>query len=292
MIVWVASYPKSGNTFLRILLSDYLYGDLNSVFDFSNLSKIEMFPNLFRYNPLLDEKIINDIKEVKKVDYIYRYSLFLQKKLFSNGTHFLKTHSSNFNINKNVFTNHEITSCALYIVRDPRNVVSSYANFLSCSDEKSASIMIEELSRGGNLNLPRKDADRTKVWMGTWASNFNSWKPFKNQNRYLLVKYEELINKPEKTFLKILGFIHRLGKSKPLINQTKLENTIRTTSFDNLKNLEKKNGFPEAPHKNNKKNTPFFHKGPERNWKVTLEISIKNKIETAFKKEMMELGYL
>ena len=285
MIIWLASYPKSGNTLLRSMLSAYFFSQ-DGIYNFELIKNIKQFPaiNLFED---LGINIKDDVEVVK--NYISVQKTFNKK----NSVQFCKTHSYLFNFyNKYPFTNLENSLGVIYIVRDPRNVVSSYANFLSCSDEKSASIMIEELSRGGNLNLPRKDADRTKVWMGTWASNFNSWKPFKNQNRYLLVKYEELINKPEKTFLKILGFIHRLGKSKPLINQTKLENTIRTTSFDNLKNLEKKNGFPEAPHKNNKKNTPFFHQGPERNWKATLEISIKNKIETAFKKEMMELGYL
>jgi hypothetical protein len=285
MIIWLASYPKSGNTLLRSMLSAYFFSQ-DGIYNFELIKNIKQFPaiNLFED---LGINIKDDVEVVK--NYISVQKTFNKK----NSVQFCKTHSYLFNFyNKYPFTNLENSLGVIYIVRDPRNVVSSYANFLSCSDETSASIMIEELSRGGNLNLPRKDADRTKVWMGTWASNFNSWKPFKNQNRYLLVKYEELINKPEKTFLKILGFIHRLGKSKLLINQTKLENTIRTTSFDNLKNLEKKNGFPEAPHKNNKKNTPFFHKGPERNWKVTLEISIKNKIETAFKKEMMELGYL
>ena len=285
MIIWLASYPKSGNTFLRSMLSAYFFSQ-DGIYNFELIKNIKQFPaiNLFED---LGINIKDDVEVVK--NYINVQKTFNKK----NSVQFCKTHSYLFNFyNKYPFTNLENSLGVIYIVRDPRNVVSSYANFLSCSDEKSANIMIEELSRGGNLNLPRKDADRTKVWMGTWASNFNSWKPFKNQNRYLLVKYEELINKPEKTFLKILGFIHKLGKSKLLINQTKLENTIRTTSFDNLKNLEKKNGFLEAPQKNNKKNTPFFHKGPERNWKATLEISIKNKIETAFKKEMMELGYL
>jgi hypothetical protein len=153
--------------------------------------------------------------------------------------------------------------------------------------------MIEELSTGGNLNLPRKKAGRTKTWTVTWASNFNSWKPFKNQNKYLLVKYEELINKPEKTFLRILEFIHRLGKSKYEINQIKLENVLRTTSFENLKKLEKKEGFFEATYnKEIKKVIPFFNKGPSRNWQNNLDIKIKNKIEIAFKKEMKELEYL
>ena len=188
MIVWVASYPKSGNTFLRILLSDYLYGDLNSVFDFSNLSKIEMFPNLFRYNPLLDEKIIKDIKEVKKVDYIYRYSLFLQKKLFSNGTHFLKTHSSNFNFNKNVFTNHEITSCALYIVRDPRNVLLSYSDY----QNKSIDLVYKEMTEEIIQRQKYKNEWYPICHMGSWQTNLNSWKNAQLSFPVKIIKYEDL----------------------------------------------------------------------------------------------------
>ena len=69
-----------------------------------------------------------------------------------NFVQFCKTHSYLFNFyDKYPFTNLENSLGVIYIVRDPRNVVSSYANFLSCSEEKSANIMIEELSKGGNL---------------------------------------------------------------------------------------------------------------------------------------------
>ena len=68
---------------------------------------------------------------------------------------------------------------------------------------------------------------------------------------------------------------------------------LRTTSFENVKKLEKKEGFFEASYnKEIKKNIPFFNKGPSRNWQNNLDIKIKNKIEIAFKKEMKELEYL
>ena len=207
MIVWVASYPKSGNTFLRILLSDYLYGDLNVPFDFSNLSKIEMFPNLFRYNPLLDEKIINDIKEVKKVDYIYKYSLFLQKKLFSNGTHFLKTHSSNFNINEHVFTNHEITSCALYIVRDPRNVLLSYSDY----QNKPVNLVYQEMTEEIIQRQKYKNDWYPICHMGSWKSNFNSWKKAQVSFPVKIIKYEDLVSNTYEVFFDILNFLYRFA---------------------------------------------------------------------------------
>ncbi len=63
MIVWIASYPKSGNTFLRILLAEYMFGNFNSEYNFSTLSKIDMFPNLFLFNPLLDDSIIKNLND-------------------------------------------------------------------------------------------------------------------------------------------------------------------------------------------------------------------------------------
>ena len=284
MIVWVASYPKSGNTFLRILLSDYLYGDLNSVFDFSNLSKIEMFPNLFRYNPLLDEKIINDIKEVKKVDYIYKYSLFLQKKLFSNGTHFLKTHSSNFNINKNVFTNHEITSCAIYIVRDPRNVLLSYSDY----QNKSIDLVYKEMTEEIIQRQKYKNEWYPICHMGSWQTNLNSWKNAQLSFPVKIIKYEDLVSNTHEVFFDILNFLNRFANID--INILKMNSVIKRTEFNNLKKLEDGGLFNEM--NDLKKDNKFFKLGKERNWKNSLTDSVyANNISNFFKKEIDNLGY-
>lgn len=287
MILWLASYPKSGNTMLRSMLSAYFYSN-DGNFNFKLLSKFKQFPviNLFED---LGVNVKDDIEVIK--NYIKVQENFNKR----HSVQFCKTHSYLFNFyNKYPFTNLENSLGVIYIVRDPRNVVKSFASFFNCSDEKASNIMIEQLFLGGHLNLPRKDiSDRTKVWTGTWASNYNSWKSFKDQNKYLLVKYEELITKPEKCFLRILEFVHRLGKSKFQVNQIKFENTLKTTTFEYLKKKEKKDGFLEASNnKRTKKKIDFFDKGPGRNWKNELNINIKNKIEIAFKKEMVELEYL
>jgi hypothetical protein len=284
MIVWVASYPKSGNTFLRILLSDYLYGDLNLPFNFSNLSKIEMFPNLFRYNPLLDEKIINDIKEVKKVDYIYKYSLFLQKKLFSNGTHFLKTHSSNFNINEHVFTNHEITSCALYIVRDPRNVLLSYSDY----QNKPVNLVYQEMTEEIIQRQKYKNDWYPICHMGSWQSNFNSWKKAQLSFPVKIIKYENLVSNTSEVFFDILNFLNRFANID--INILKMNSVIKRTEFNNLKKLEDDGFFNEM--NDFKKDNKFFKLGKERNWKNNSDvIEYANYISNFYKKEIENLGY-
>ena len=80
--------------------------------------------------------------------------------------------------------------------------------------------------------------------MENWSNNYNSWKIFKKHHKYLLIKYEDLIQKPDKIFLEILEFIHKLqNKSKIIINENKFKNTIKSTSFSNLQKLEKKKVF-------------------------------------------------
>ena len=78
------------------------------------------------------------------------------------------------------------------------------------------------------------------MWTGTWSSNFQSWKSFKFQERYLLVKYEDLIANPEKVFLKILEFIYQLNGSKLKINDENV-NFSDSNSEDEVKNANIEN---------------------------------------------------
>jgi hypothetical protein len=128
--------------------------------------------------------------------------------------------------------------------------------------------------------------------MGSWSSNYNTWKEFKKVNKYLLVKYEDLVLETEKTFLTVLDFVYTLGKSKFTIDKIKLKNTLETTTFDFLQSLEKKVGFPEAVVNKDGKTIPFFKYGPKKNKIKDLPEVLKNKIEYALENEMKELGYL
>ena len=90
-----------------------------------------------------------------------------------------------------------------------------------------------------------------------------------------------------------MEFISKLQDKKLVINEVKFKNVIASTHFDKMKNLENQKGFFEAKTnlKTGKKIT-FFNLGPKNNWKVLLKEEIIKKIEVAFKKEMIELGYL
>ena len=285
MFVWLASYPKSGNTMVRSLLATYFFSN-DGIFNFDLIKNIKQFPNIKLFENYGVN--INDDDEIIK-NYIKVQRTFCNER----AVQFLKTHSYLFNFyNKYSFTDLNNTIGAIYIVRDPRNVVSSFANFANISAERATNQMISKISIGGDVTN-ENIADRIKVWTGTWAQNFNSWKSFKNQERYLLIKYEDLIEDTEKIFLKILEFIHKLNNSKFKINDKKFKNTIKTVSFKNMKDLEKKIGFSESKiDKKTGKKIPFFNLGPENDWKKYLDSNLRKKIEIAFEKEMVELGYL
>ena len=233
--------------------------------------------------------------DIRNNDEVIKNYIKVQETLNLNRSiQFFKTHSCLFNFyNKYPFTDLNNSLGVIYIVRDPRNVVTSFSKFTSLSIQESSEFMIKKISIGGNLDSPKGSSDRTKIFTGTWATNFQSWKSFKYQQRYLLIKYEDLLIDPEKNFIKILKFLHKLNKSNFEFNKEKLKNVLKSTTFDYMSNLEKKNKFKEAKiDKRDGKLIPFFNLGKKNDWRSILDDKIRIEIERAFEKEMTELGYL
>ena len=125
MIIWITSYPKSGNTWVRALLSAYLYSK-DGLFNFNLLNNIPQFPNDYYLKSFL--KNSNNSKEV------FKYWIDSQIKINSNNkTNVLKTHNALCTINNFGFTNRANTAGAIYVVRDPRNVITSLSNHYDIS---------------------------------------------------------------------------------------------------------------------------------------------------------------
>ena len=280
MIIWLASYPKSGNTLVRSMLSAYFFSQ-DGICNFDLIKHINIFPDSMYFERLGIN--IQDKEEVIK-NYIKVQESFNKK----NSVRFLKTHSYLFNIKNNPFTNLNCSLGAIYIVRDPRNVVSSFAKWTKKTHEKAADDMINNYMMGGNV----LKANKIVNYVGPWDGNYNSWKSFKQPGRYLLIKYEELIENKETTFKKILNFIFGIQGLKTIIDNKKFKNVILSSDFNIMKDLEKKIGFTETALDINKKPMPFFDLGPHNNWKKILKKEVIKKIERAFEKEMIELDYL
>ena len=279
MFIWLASYPKSGNTLVRSLLSSYFFSK-DGIFNFEIIKNIKQFPTKELF--LKNEVDINNEKEV------IRSYLKVQKSInLKNSIQFLKTHSYLFNIENNPFTKLEYSLGVIYIVRDPRNVVLSISNHNSQSHEKST----EDLISGRQIR--NKVNEDIIVYPGTWGGNYNSWKSFKPVNKYLLIHYEDLIKEKDKTFNKILKFIHNLKKVEFVLDKKKFNNVLDSTDFERVQKLEIQTGFEEsAIDKETGKKVKFFNLGSKTNWQSSLEPKLQNEIQKAFEKEMKELGYI
>ena len=280
MIIWIASYPKSGSTWVRSLLSAYLYSH-NGIFNFDLLKKIQQFPS-----PMFLEPFLKDLSDPKKVS---NYWIASQDKInLENNNIFLKTHSSLCTFENNPFTNKRNTKAAIYIVRDPRNVITSFShhNSLSISDA------FDFLTNSNQLSVRGEWGSKyfgIATMLGSWSDHLKSWENL-NFAPILIVRYEDLINDIKKTFMSILNFLSNLMEIK--IDEKKFINTIDSCRFDILSNKENEEGFFEAiAHKESGKRLKFFNLGKKNNWKNLLDPKIEEQIRFKFNKEMKELEY-
>ncbi|WP_440915203.1 sulfotransferase domain-containing protein [Candidatus Pelagibacter sp.] len=283
MIIWLASYPKSGNTYVRAFLSAYYFSE-SGEFDFSQIARIDQFP----HEKFFKEKV-NNLSEASK-------QWVPIQRLINNDKNirFFKTHSFLGNYQGNQFTTPETTLGAIYIVRDPRNVLSSLKNHYSFDDD-TALKMITDKTRSLMSN---NGSHASLTYISSWAENYLSW--FKNnQFRRLFVKYEDLINNKYETFRDIVVFSNTLMNRVEGVNKTKLQKAIETTNFNILKKKEVGEIFEgeESSFKNWRKfhsenKNLFFNLGPENNWRKILDSKVSDEIEKNFKKEMKQLDYL
>jgi|TARA_B110000971_G_C19910976_1_gene454501 hypothetical protein len=277
MIIWIASYPKSGNTLLRSILCSLIASN-NGILDPKKLSLIPNFSQKRFFQNLTKER--TDIREISK------YWIEAQSRLCKKGKFkFLKTHNSNCKIGENFFTNSELTAGVIYIVRDPRDVLCSASKHFDLGIEETKDILFNRWAQ----TIARKNIEHEiTTFLGSWSDNYNSWINF-NKN-VLLIKFEDLVLEKKKTILKIINF---LNKFFPLnINEEKLNNILKTTSFKNMSLFENEGVFKESVKSKNGKKISFFNKGLVDNWKSKLSKKTIEDIEIKFKNEMTKLDYI
>ena len=272
MILWLTSYPKSGNTWVRAFLGNYLGASLGNSID--NIGKIKSFPKKKQFENIVDERVLK-----KDGLEIFKYFIAAQKNINKNNKfHLIKTHNFYGSVKNSEFSNKENTVGFIYIVRDPRSIAVSYAHHEDISFEQSIEQMFNE----------NRIATNDKFYFearSSWRGHLLSWlgSPYPK----LLIKYEDLKKDPFHNFELILKFINQFLDKKIDINAKKIEKIIKISSFESLSKLENEIGFKEKLGKTN-----FFRKGDIDEWKNVLSNEMIKKIEDKFQKEMKELNYL
>ena len=280
MIIWLASYPKSGNTWVRSILAALLYSS-DGAFNFDLIKRIPQFPKKEVFKDLV--KDFSNFNEIKKNWVTVQEKINSEKEI-----KLLKTHNGKYTVEKDNFTNDQNSLAVIYIVRDPRTLVKSISNHFTKSHYDASKFLIApSLIGNGKSFEERKDGILTLI--GKWNDHYRSWT--KNKNNLLLIKYEDLVNNPETELTKLIKFLEKYISFKT--SEKKNKTILETTSFSNLKNMEEQGLFKEGvlnKKTNNKAN--FFHLGPKNKWQENLDKKIINEIEKNFYNEMKELGYL
>jgi len=276
MIIWLASYPKSGNTLLRSILVSLIFNEKGNV-DFNQLHHISNFPT-----GIFFEKFTSNYGKVKEIS---KYWIKAQEELNQNKKlKFFKTHNALCKIDGNAFTDSKNTIGTIYIVRDPRDIIVSASRYYNKShNEIKDNMFNQHMDLINNYN-----GKAVSTFLGSWSDHYNSWA--KNKKNTLLIKYEDLINNKKSEIKKILFFIGRFTKLS--IDESKIKNCIETSSFENMKSMENRGLFKESSKDSDGNIIPFFVKGKIGNWRDHLDEKIAKEIENKFKKEMEELGYI
>ena len=216
--------------------------------------------------------------------YHHKKKLIYQKK-----TILLKTHNALCNINGNNFTDKENTLACIYIVRDPRNIITSIKNHYEFDIEEAFEFITNK--RKFIFNTIEKDFGSAH-FVGSWSEHYKSW----NMGSYIpvkLIKYEDLLNNTFAIIKDLLNFLNSLDPKNFLFNKEKLQKCIETTQFHVLQKKENEKGFHEAiKSKKTNKMLKFFNLGEKNKWNKILDKEIEKRIRKVFFKEMQELSYI
>ena len=283
MIFWIASYPKNGNTWLRSLLSAYYFTKNGNFINDKILKNIPQFPEKryftnFDYDKSIPastaqfwikaQEIINKEKKIK----------------------FFKTHNIYGSLNNTDFSNKYNSIGAVYIIRDPRNVITSMMNHFEMNKDDALNFMLNE--KKFTYDHFKKNDYSDFQFISSWEKNYKSW--IKNKDFPIkLIKYEDLIDQTFYIVKDLINFINKTCNLDHNFDKSKAQNAIETTSFEKLKKIENDHGFSESikSKSRDKNKVPFFHLGPNNNWQKIFDPNFANKLNTIFKETLEELQY-
>ena len=275
MIIWLASYPKSGNTWLRSLLATY-YFSRDGLFNFDILRNIDQFPSSTYFKKYKDLFL--------KPESTSKYWILEQKRINQNKKlKFFKTHNALCKIDNNSFTNSENTVGAIYIIRDPRKVVSSLAHHYQIDNDQAFKFMQTEKNA-----IYQKEDNRYLGFnaLFSWKFHTLSWIECK-KFPVLTIRYEDLENETFLTFKKVFNFINDITKSKKSFDREKAKKTIRSCEFKKMQKLELENGFEEAMiKKDTNERIKFFNLGKKNNYKELLDSKLIDKMNFSFQDQI------
>lgn len=280
MIIWLASYPKSGNTWLRSLIASYFYSKSGN-FDFDLLNNIDQFPSAQFFEGY--EHSFSTLDSTSSFWITEQAKINNDKKL-----RFLKTHNALCKINSNVFTDQNNSLGGIYIIRDPRNVISSLSHHYQLNLSEALNFMTDS-----KRALIEKKNNRYLGFVPilSWDLHQDSWVNCK-KFPILVIRYEDLELKIFETFKKVIQFIIDISNLDISFDEVKARNSISSCSFEEMQNLEKSIGFKESIiNKKTGNKITFFNLGKKNNFRKLLDKQMILHLNKLYKTQLEKFNY-
>jgi hypothetical protein len=271
-IIWLASYPKSGNTWTRLFLANYLMNAQEPV-PINQAHRFAMGDAVVKmYNRVAGREI-----DPQNLSLSLRLRDGVLRGIVANNAdvNFVKTHNARVAPEKIELIPDRYTRSAIYILRNPLDMVLSYARHYGITQEDAAN----KICHPDNGNLPTETS--VAQYLSSWDMHVKSWMAYAPWKR-LILRYEDLLDDPETHFAKVLDLV-----GVP-VDKERLQRAIRFCSFDELSRQEEEQGFIERPEQSEK----FFGKGQKDQWKTDLDPALAEMIRAKMGETMKRYGYL
>lgn len=276
-IVWLSSFPRSGNTWLRYVLSGLLQK--------STEAKIDIVPTLHCANRKVIEETLGFSASVLSVaelnncrPHVYRQ---WSKEWTQTSPLLIKVHDC-YDQNQNgqpIFPS-DVTQAAIHLIRNPLDICVSYAHFWGLEDYDKAADLICDTKH----SLPAHHNDlfgQVYQHIGDWSTHVHSWC---HQTHIPLkkVRYEDMKHATLDTFYEIMTYLNLP------FSRNEVQTALRQCDIAKLQQQEAEMGFSHRPYGGEK----FFRQGKTGEWQDTLAQHTVDRIVEQHHALMQQFGYL
>ena len=271
-ILWLSSYPKSGNTWLRAFIANLL-ADARAPLAFDawlHYAVDEANPE--RFSRIAGAPSVGlDIQTLCRL----RGAVQADIAAAARGTVFVKTHNLAGSFDGHALQNWAVSAGAIHVVRNPLDVCISFAAHFGLDLDEAIARMADDNLATGNDDLFVSEI------LGSWSRHVASWAGLQERG-VLLLRYEDMLEKPLKTFTRVARLLG-LGADR-----ARIARAIAGSDFRHLQQMERRDGFREAVSGK----VPFFRRGQAGQWREHLDRAQVQRILAVHREQMRRFHYL
>jgi sulfotransferase family protein len=271
-ILWLASYPRSGNTWLRAFLHN-LFRNSDEPYDINRLQDFTLIDSDVRWYRALDPRPPAELTK-EEVAALRPRAHAAMTAAFPD-TVFVKTHSALVEDRGTPMITLEHTAGAIYVIRNPLDIAVSYSNHYGVSLDEAVAAM----NRPGNQSIGNQENFVYELH-GSWTEHVRSWTATPNPALHV-VRYEDMACAPQRAFGSVVRF---LGLQ---VTAARIAHAIEHSSFSVLREQELRKGFRER----SRKSDSFFDSGQVGRGALVLAPSLIESLQTRHAEQMARFGY-